>query len=66
MPEHAVAIGIGVQAQTFDELHDWGVGHVPHVYVPLQPFETVPQLLPAHAVAIGLGVQTQTFAVLQT
>ena len=37
--------------------------HVPHVYVPPQPFETVPQLLPEQAVPIGVVVQPHTLAV---
>jgi hypothetical protein len=32
-----------------------GDEHVPHVYVPLQPFETEPQFLLAQAVTMGVG-----------
>jgi hypothetical protein len=35
----------------------------PQVYVPPQPFETVPQFLPEQAVDIAIGVQPQTFGV---
>jgi hypothetical protein len=36
----------------------WGEVHVPHVYVPPQPFETEPHL-PAQAVAIAVGTHWQ-------
>ncbi|MEO7037789.1 MAG: hypothetical protein ABI548_27730 [Polyangiaceae bacterium] len=63
LPEHAVAIGVGVQTQLL--LTQFGVAppHVPQAYVPPQPFETEPQFLPEHAVAIGVGVQPHTFGV---
>ena len=39
--------------------------HVPQVYVPVHPFETVPHFLPEQAVAMGTGVQGQVLAALQ-
>ena len=57
---------LSLKAVTFKGLQTWGVVHVPQVYVPPQPFDTVPQFLPEHAFAIVNGVQEQTWVEPQT
>ncbi|QSQ22932.1 hypothetical protein JY651_48900 [Pyxidicoccus parkwayensis] len=55
-----------MQPQTFEvppPPHVWGLMQVPQVYVPPQPFETVPQFFPEHAVLCGITVHPHTFGV---